>query len=267
MATDRGSQNQNQYTGRSGGHGRGRGGRSERGARSTRIRRTPKEIAQMKAQTPCHQCKVYCHWSDAHNDGGTVKLGTSSHASSEDAKSAFLARNNLSKPQQVEENKNAVIGLTAWLATSMAHQNFSTSTAGKTLVYSLTSIPTSCLSELGPLVDNGAPFCPVGNVELRAMSKRLFNQKWVIGEKSPELSEFDFWQYGSGSHSSSSPRIVGSVALSAVTNNGKPVSIRHLVIEGSSQWILGRKVIRKCHILHIGRHAPELPVSSPDSMI
>lgn len=43
--------------------------------------------------------------------------------------------------------------------------------------------------------------------------------------------------------------ILALLMLYAVSNDGVQVAIRHLVIEGSSQWIVGRNVTRNCDIV------------------
>lgn len=142
--------------------------------------------------------------------------------------------------------------------------NFSPSC--NTLVCALSSAPTSCSSELGPLVDDGAPFCAIGDVELHALRKSLYKAKFVIDDKHQELAEFDYYQYAVGSHASSRLHIIGSVVLHATTNCRASVAIRHLVIEGSSQWVLGRNLTRTFNLVHIVRHSIDLPVTPVNSI-
>lgn len=47
--------------------------------------------------------------------------------------------------------------------------------------------------------------------------------------------------------------------LSCVTDGANLVSICHLVVEGSSQWILGRNFTRKCNHIHINDNRLQLP--------
>ena len=58
------------------------------------------------------------------------------------------------------------------------------------------------------------------------------------------------WQYGSGSHSSDSRPMLGSVIVTARLDDGTTVNIKHVVIEGSSQLINGRNLDSKCDIIH-----------------
>lgn len=57
-------------------------------------------------------------------------------------------------------------------------------------------------------------------------------------------------KYGSGSHSSLNRKIIGSVVLPLRSELGFPVKITHIVLEGSSQWVIGRKIIEHCKIDH-----------------
>ena len=45
-----------------------------------------------------------------------------------------------------------------------------------------------------------------------------------------------------------------SVLISAKSDQGVPLQIRHLIIEGSSQWVIGRNVTRFCNIHHFDRN-------------
>ena len=38
--------------------------------------------------------------------------------------------------------------------------------------------------------------------------------------------------------------------VSARLNDGTSIKIRHVVIEGSSQWLIGRNLTAKCDIVH-----------------
>lgn len=52
-------------------------------------RRSLEEIAQMKAVNPCHQCNKFSHWSNEHNDDGSLKPGTVCNNTSEAAEAAL----------------------------------------------------------------------------------------------------------------------------------------------------------------------------------
>lgn len=72
------------------------------------------------------------------------------------------------------------------------------------------------------------------------------------------------WQYGSGKHKSEVRRIIGSLFLTAMSDSGNPIRMRHLIVEGSSQWVIGRNVTKSCDILQIDTNVLKLPVVDSD---
>lgn len=67
-----------------------------------------------------------------------------------------------------------------------------------------------------------------------------------------------YWQYGTGTHASKSRNIIGSVKLNSRTDEGYDVKICHLVIQGSSQWVVRRNVTQNCNIGRIEKNVLEL---------
>lgn len=105
---------------------------------------------------------------------------------------------------------------------------------------------------VGPLVDDGAPYSGLGIVELRTLATSLLPD-WD-GKLDPvpvQIQSRPYWQYGKGSHASSKRKILGSILLKANSDSGAPVLIRHLVLDGSSQWVIGRNFTKSCNILHM----------------
>ena len=89
---------------------------------------------------------------------------------------------------------------------------------------------------IGPLLDDGAPYSGLGLVELKILSPYL-HTNWS-GKLDPlprAIADRTHWKYGSGSHSSDSRRMLGSIIISARLNGRTMINIRHIVIEGSSQ--------------------------------
>ena len=105
--------------------------------------------------------------------------------------------------------------------------------------------------QLGPLLDDGAPYSGMGLEEILLLKHTImptFN-----GNLDPLPAAVvcrPFWQYGSGKHASSRRKILGSILLSLLSDQGVKVEIRHLIIEGSSPWIIGRNVTRHSDIIH-----------------
>ena len=101
------------------------------------------------------------------------------------------------------------------------------------------------------LVDDGTPYAGMGLVKLEKLA-RIIMPGWdrALGALPDKIRARPFWQYGRGKHASKARRILGTVMLTIDSDQGDPVSINHLVIEGSSPWVVGRNVTTKGNIIH-----------------
>lgn len=96
---------------------------------------------------------------------------------------------------------------------------------------------------LGLLGDDGAPYSGMGIVELESLLQKIL-PAWN-GDLDPlpkSIADRPYWQYGNGNHASQRRKILGSFVLTILSDNGNPVQISHLIIEGSSSWVIGRNV-------------------------
>lgn len=59
------------------------------------------------------------------------------------------------------------------------------------------------------------------------------------------------WQYGFRDHVSPPRCILGSDSFVVNTENGNTAMIRHLVVEGSSQWVINQNVTRQANLIHL----------------
>lgn len=119
----------------------------------------------------------------------------------------------------------------------------------------------------GPLVDDAAPYSGMGLVEFRALQKVLLpNWNGSFGSLPLSIKERPFWQYGSGNHASPPRRIIGTVRLQCIADQGTAVGINHLIIDGSSQWVVGRNVTSHCNIEHINGHHLSFNIPNSASM-
>lgn len=110
--------------------------------------------------------------------------------------------------------------------------------------------------DIGPLVDDGAPYSAIGLTELHILKDQLLsNFTGKLDTIPTSLNVRTFWQYGCGNHASAKRRILGSILLTALSDDCSPIHIRHLVLEGSSQWLIGRNITGKSNIMHIGTNA------------
>lgn len=88
---------------------------------------------------------------------------------------------------------------------------------------------TGLSCELGPLLDDGAPYSAIGQVNLSLLSNHLgLSENPKIDAIPQALGIHTHWQYGIGEHASPACRILGSIVLTATSDQGTPVQITHL---------------------------------------
>lgn len=102
----------------------------------------------------------------------------------------------------------------------------------------------------GPFSDDGAPFSAIGKKELRLPSHKDMLRSFHLDPRLKSLSSYDWWQFESGPHSSSRRSYFGIINTSVNSDNNNTVLIRHLVVQGSFQWIISRYVTRASDVLH-----------------
>ena len=73
----------------------------------------------------------------------------------------------------------------------------------------------------------------------------------LISPLPDSIAHYRYWQFGSGTHASEAKPIRGSVLLNFISDSGSTITIRHVVISGSSPWVLGRNITRKCDLVHL----------------
>ena len=208
-----------------------------------RSRPSKAEYEALKMKHPCNMCGKYGHWVRDHNSDGTLPHGTKS-----------------------VENKGTVQG---------SDQNTTTEEKPRTVSFNMAClVGSSCCTKngqnvaLSPLVDDGAPYSAIGLIELNSLARQLNISKPLELDNIPKrLDVHTHWQYGTGEHSSPRRRILGSIVLTAIADSGRKVLITHLVLEGSSQWVIGRNVTRNANLEHIGRNAISFVVDNvPESI-
>lgn len=104
---------------------------------------------------------------------------------------------------------------------------------------------------IGPLVDDGAPFSAICFFELTQWSIVILTSFDGVINPIPEiLSGLRQWQNGSGTYASAPRNILCSINLTFRTDGDNEVDICYLVLDGSSQWVIGRNVTSPCDIIH-----------------
>lgn len=79
------------------------------------------------------------------------------------------------------------------------------------------------------------------------------------------MSHMRFWQFGSEEHASAAKPILGSATIQFRSDSGNTISVRHIVVDGSSPWVTGRNVTRKCDIILIYGNFIRLPLLNGSS--
>ena len=209
-------------------------------------------IVDKKRNNPCHRCGMYGHWANEHLLDGSLKPGTLSLAEPIKSDKSENANDETSDANgQKIDDPNATNSGTKSIT-------FNDSTlCDETLDHSKSHSPSM---HIGPLVDSGAPYSAIGFSELCLLSHHILPH-WQA-ELLPIPDSLDgrtIWQYGSGTHSSPQRRILGSVFLNIRSDDGDDISIRHLVLDGSSQWVIGRNVLRHCNIMQLHDYALIIP--------
>lgn len=113
---------------------------------------------------------------------------------------------------------------------------------------------------VGPIVGYVARYSAIGNVELRYHRKRVIGGPVFLMEKLPELQDCIYWKLGIGDHSNPCRQILGSVILHILTDRNKRITVRHIVIDGSSHLVLGRNITRLCNIVHLWNRGLQIPL-------
>lgn len=173
----------------------------------------------MKYKFACRQRGKYGHWKEEHKPDGSLKHGVPSH----DKPQTENARGD-AKKESTEESESRKAKLVL---------GFTSTVTSSTLVANSSNSVSAAFRNVGPLVDDAAPYSAIGEMELHIMSKGLIEPPLI--EPKPEMfADYDTWQYGSGEHGSARKSIIGSVELLCRTDREKLVSIRHLILAGSS---------------------------------
>jgi len=208
--------------------------------RRTTGRRTlnASQLADLKNKSTCHKCKKMGHWKSDHNRDGSLKPGVKSF-------------DQPSSDTRIESSRsNRTVTFNMCHITN--HQE-------------LFDIEDNFV---GPLLDDGAPYSGIGMSELQVLAHIVlpdWNNK--LDPLPSTIASRPYWQYGTGEHSSDARKILGSVMLQACDDYGDKINIRHLVIDGSSQWVIGRNVTKHCDIQHIGGQFLNFPNGSKISLI
>ena len=200
------------------------------------------QLKDLKSKSRCRRCKKIGHWASDNKCASNV----SSNSSSSDHQSTPNQRSN-------------------------AHSG---SNSSNVLRFGMVNLEPpagflpSAQSADDPCVDDGAPYSGLGEVEAdKLFANSGMNWRDCLEPIPAHISNRPFWQYGAGEHSSLAKPIIGSIMLQMLTDNNNVIEIRHLIIQGSSQWVIGRNLTSKTNIVHIDGDYILLPNGDHLSMI
>lgn len=177
----------------------------------------------------CHQCSKYGHWKESYNDDGSLKKGATSFEPTNEFVS-FIDGTSDAQGKNHSSKKKTVIFNMATLSSFAS---------------GFSSDINSVVYIKGLLVDDGAPYSATGQIELKLLLDHLGSDLSKMLDPIPDiLNGYTHWQYGIGKHASAPRKFFGSTSLKTYTNSGLEVNIRHLVLNGLSQWIVGKNVTR-----------------------
>lgn len=112
----------------------------------------------------------------------------------------------------------------------------------------------------GPLVDDGAPY---SGIELHkfGLLKLFLVPEWngILYPLPASIVDTPYWQYSSGQHACKPRRILGSVLVFVLWDQGTTVQIRHLFISGASKCVIGRNATCSCDIQQIEANKRLIP--------
>lgn len=124
-------------------------------------------------------------------------------------------------------------------------------------------------SSLGlvPHIDPFESYSATGKMELDLLKPCLIAQSSLLVSEPPMFCLYQCGKYGSGSHADGACWVLGSVRILACTDAESVTSKRHLVIQGSSEWLIVRSLTRRCDLRHISCPAIHLPTLTPADCI
>lgn len=102
---------------------------------------------------------------------------------------------------------------------------------------------------IGPLLDGGVPYSVIGLAELYLLANLLnLELHWKILPIPKALNGHTRWKYEIGDHASASGKIYGGTVIEVMSENSSPFPITHLILEGSSKWVVCSSLTRESNI-------------------
>lgn len=177
-----------------------------------KVRPTKAEYDALKMKHPCNKCVKYGHWVQDH--ALDVSLPPFFKSVNNKA-SIFQTDNGLERKRTASLNMEALTGSAA-------------------------STHKLVDKQLVSHVDDGASYSTIGFLDLKLLTNQLYIDPALKLDPIPSNFKVHYHcKYGIGDHSSPVQRILVSIILTATSDSVRNVEITYLVLEGSSQWVIG----------------------------
>ena len=216
-------------------------------------RMTRDQVLEMKGKTKCAKCGKYGHWHADHEDNGTLKAN---------ARSSDEPITNMTNNFETPAKNGYTPPPKQPVRFNMAKLSSSTNIIASTISINdqITKGNNNNISMIGPMLDDGAPYSAIGMDELRSIYLTIMPDWDGSLDCIPEsIADRPFWQYGVGAHASASRKILGSVMIDVNIPDGYTIQLRHLVLDGSSNWVIGRNITKHSNIIHMHKNILQVP--------
>lgn len=101
------------------------------------------------------------------------------------------------------------------------------------------------------MIDERDPCPALGLISLKMLSDYSDHKcREIFGNITETSKGYTHWQYGAGLKASEKRSNLWQVDIDAVSHNGRPIGIKRIVFEGSSQQILDPNITREVDTIH-----------------
>lgn len=175
-------------------------------------------------KNPCNTCGKFAHWHKHHNSVGSLPAITKVADSQQNPSSTISGESKYTLKFNVPVVTD-INGMSSSISVNTVHE---------------------------PLFDDGAPNSAISSGQLQIFSDHLrVNTESPLVSIPSSLAGCTHWQYGPGTHSSAKSCNHGSIFVSLVSDSSRTVMSCHVVLDGSSQCVLGQNVTRCVDIEHV----------------
>lgn len=219
-----------------------------------RGRMTREQVYEAKLKSRCKRCNKYGHWYGDHEEDGSLK--TNALCSDDPITDTPKQSHECHGSSEHSNNPSNSIKPRGTVRFNMAQLSSSSkiiaSTVGLKNKPEYYSINPNDPHSIGPMLDDGAPYSAIGFDELQSLSKYILpNWNGTLDPIPDSISDRPYWQYGVGAHAIPVRAIIGSIIFNVRTSDGSNIELRHLVLDGSYNWVIGRNITRFSNINHM----------------